>query len=91
MLTRACHWPLSVAEHHIMPAAPPPLSWKARLCNFYTSNKRDIFFGFVAFFALATVARAEMMRKGVLQPPPPQEVHPKVSREFGKSKRKSEE
>lgn len=69
----------------------PPLSWRARLFNFYAANKRDIFFGFVAFFALATVARAEMMRKGVLQRPAPQEVHPKVSREFGKSRRKSEE
>ncbi|CAJ1006775.1 hypothetical protein Q4I28_002090 [Leishmania naiffi] len=74
-----------------MPASPPPLSWRARLGNLYAAKKRDIFFGLVALFALATVARAEMMRKGVLQPPPPQEVHPKVSREFGKSKRKSEE
>ncbi|CAG9571280.1 hypothetical_protein [Leishmania major strain Friedlin] len=74
-----------------MPAVPPPLSWKAWLHNFYASNKRDVFFGVVAFFALATVARAEMMRNGVLQRPPPQEVHPKVSREFGKKKHKSGE
>ncbi|KAK7201671.1 hypothetical protein NESM_000232000 [Novymonas esmeraldas] len=72
-----------------MPPIAPPLSWRARLYNFYAANKRDVFFGFVACFALATVARAEMMRKGVLQRPPPQEVHPRVTREFGKSRRSS--
>jgi hypothetical protein len=76
------------------PRQPPqqqPLSWKARLRNVYFANKRDIFFGIVAFFALATVARSEMMRKGVLDRPKAQEVYPKVSREFGKSRRTSEE
>ncbi|KAL7700405.1 hypothetical protein N2W54_002651 [Lotmaria passim] len=67
------------------------LSWKARLHNFYLAKKRDIFFGFVAFFALATVARSEMMRKGVLDRPKAQEVYPKVTREFGKSRRNSGE
>ncbi|KPA77281.1 unspecified product [Leptomonas pyrrhocoris] len=73
------------------PRQPPQLSWKARLHNFYLANKRDVFFGFVAFFALATVARAEMMRKGVMDRPKAQEVHPKVTREFGKSRRNSNE
>lgn len=76
------------------PRQPPPqqpLSWKARLRNFYLANKRDVFFGLVAIFALGTVARAEMMRKGVLDRPKAQEVHPKVTREFGKSRRGSDE
>ncbi|KAG5483763.1 hypothetical protein GH5_05609 [Leishmania sp. Ghana 2012 LV757] len=73
-----------------MPAVPPSRSWSGRLYNLYTANKREAFFGLVALFALATVARAEMMRKGVLQPPSPQDVHPKVTREFGKSKGKFE-
>lgn len=67
------------------------LSWKARLYNFFLANKRDAFFGFVALFALATVARSEMMRKGMLDRPKAVEVHPKITREFGKSRRNSEE
>ncbi|KPI83670.1 hypothetical protein ABL78_7296 [Leptomonas seymouri] len=77
----------------IMAAAPrqQQLSWKARLRAFSMANKRDIFFGFVALFALATVARAEMMRKGVVGRPKAQEIHPKVTREFGRSRRNSED
>ncbi|KAG5509425.1 hypothetical protein JKF63_06735 [Porcisia hertigi] len=74
-----------------MAGAPPLLSWRARLYNFCVANKRDVFFGLVAFFALSTVVRAELTRKGLLQSSPPEEVHPKVSRGFGKSKLKSAE
>lgn len=61
--------------------------FSVRMKAFFVNNKRDLFFGFIAAFALGSVVRMELMKKGVIGRPRQEDVRPKVSREFGKSKR----
>lgn len=57
------------------------MSFASRVVNFVHEKRRDIFFAGVALFALGTVARHEMMKKGVIAAPPAQvDLHPKVER-----------
>lgn len=64
----------------------PQQSFGTRAWNFFHQRKRDIFFASVAIFALGTVARRELMMKGVVRPPDAPQVNPRVERKFGQQK-----
>ncbi|AAZ12465.1 uncharacterized protein TEOVI_000623800 [Trypanosoma equiperdum] len=65
-------------------------SFTQRTMNFFRTYKRDLFFTCVAFMAIGTVARRELMVRGVVSPPQKIEAVPRVEREFGSKRQRSE-
>lgn len=47
---------------------PPTQSFVQRVFQFSKTNRKDLFFGFVALTAVAVVAHSELCKSGVVSP-----------------------